>query len=107
MSRKKKSRSIALREASAAVIENSPPFQVIGPIVFVLISATILAYSNCFLGPFLFDDDQAIIQNTTILHLWPPWIPFFPPSELTVGGRPLLNLTFAINYAISGMQTWS
>ncbi|HUB66943.1 MAG TPA: tetratricopeptide repeat protein [Candidatus Methylacidiphilales bacterium] len=108
MSRKKKSRSIAVapRGAPAATRITSAPLPALAPVLFVIISATILAYSNCFIGPFLFDDDQAIIQNTT-LHLWPPWIPFFPPSELTVGGRPLLNLTFAINYAISGMQTWS
>jgi Flp pilus assembly protein TadD/ABC-type cobalt transport system substrate-binding protein len=73
-----------------------------------LVLVTLLVYSNSFGGSFIYDDDQAVNKNTSIEHLWPPWGPLFPPANLTVGGRPLLNLSFAINYAINGRHaTWS
>ena len=42
-----------------------------------------------------------------IRHFWPTWEVFSPPGDLTVSGRPLANLTLAINYALSGTNTWS
>ncbi len=65
--------------------------------------ATVAAFSNSFGGPFVFDDEAAILQNPTIRHLWPIWGSLCPPnSGETVSGRPLLNLSLAINYALSG-----
>ena len=65
-----------------------------------------LAYFNSFSVPFIFDDGAAIVQNPTIRHLsrlgevlaGPPW------ASLTVNGRPLLNLTLALNYAFGGLD---
>ncbi|MCE0497490.1 MAG: tetratricopeptide repeat protein [Methylacidiphilales bacterium] len=128
MSRKKKNRSQAFRAAPSALAEKSPPLE--GPppprsasparspilvekgsplwIIGLIVLVILLVYSNSFTGPFLFDDDQAIMKNYSIEHLWPPWAPLDPPCFLTVGGRPLLNLSFAINYAINGRSgTWS
>ena len=40
--------------------------------------------------------------------LWPIWKPLCPPNHgETVTGRPLLNLSLAVNYAISGLDVWS
>ena len=65
------------------------------------------AYHQTFSVPFIFDDEPAILDNPTIRHLWPVWNTFSPPGGLTVTGRPLANLTLAINYALSGTNTWS
>jgi tetratricopeptide (TPR) repeat protein len=72
-------------------------------------AAAIAAYSNSFAGPFVFDDPFAIASNPTIRHLWPPWAPLLPPHGrgLTVEGRPLLNLSLALDYAVSGTRVWS
>jgi len=73
----------------------------------LLVLAALGAYANSFSGPFLYDDLSAIQSNLSILHLWPPWVPLLPPGNLTVGGRPILNLSFALNYAMSGFNVWS
>lgn len=69
--------------------------------------AVLAAYHNSFSGPFVFDDEPAVLDNPTIRHLWPVWRTFEPPPSMTVTGRPFSNFTLAINYAISGTRTWS
>ena len=70
----------------------------------LIVLATVLAYRNSFSGPFIFDD-LAISQNPTIRELWPIWKPLCPPNHgEPVTGRPLLNLSFAVNYAVSGLN---
>src|SRR5664280_1677877 len=73
----------------------------------VICLAILAAYHNSFLGPFVFDDEPAVLDNPTIRQLWPISQPLSPPADLTVSGRPLANLTLAINYALSGTQIWS
>jgi protein O-mannosyl-transferase len=70
----------------------------------VIAAAAFAAYSRTFSVPALFDDDPSIADNPTIRHLGTS---FFPPSFATVGGRPVLNLSLAVNYAISGTAVWS
>jgi tetratricopeptide (TPR) repeat protein len=71
-------------------------------------AAAALAYADSFLGGFQFDDLPAIKDNPTIRQLWPPGIALSPPhGGLTVSGRPVLNLSLALNYAVSGLDTWS
>jgi protein O-mannosyl-transferase len=70
----------------------------------VLAAAALAAYSGTFSVPALFDDDPSIADNPTIRHLASA---FSPPSYATVGGRPILNLSLAANYAISGSRLWS
>jgi len=65
--------------------------------------AALAAYHNSFSGPFVFDDLASITDNPTIRHLGSAWS---PPVDSTAGGRPLLNLTFAINYALGGLNVW-
>ena len=69
-----------------------------------ILFSTLLAYHNSFTGPFVYDDEFSIQENPTIRHLWPIWQPLSPPrtSGATVEGRPLINLSFAINYALGG-----
>jgi tetratricopeptide (TPR) repeat protein len=70
----------------------------------VLSAAALLAYCRTFTVPALFDDDPSIADNPTIRHLATA---FVPPSFATVGGRPILNLSLALNYALSGDRLWS
>lgn len=63
-----------------------------------------LAYANGLSGPFLFDDDRSIVTNAQIRQLWPPAVPLSPPDETPVARRPLVNLSFALNYAVSGLD---
>jgi len=62
-----------------------------------------LAYSNSFAGRFIFDD-RNILEDPSIRHLWPPWTAMFSPNNVA---RPVVGLTFAINYQISGLEVWS
>jgi hypothetical protein len=70
----------------------------------LLVLAALVAYQNSFSVPFLFDDTAAIVDNPTIRHLWPIGEPLSPPGGLTVGGRPVLNLSFAVNQALGGLN---
>jgi tetratricopeptide (TPR) repeat protein len=68
-------------------------------------AAAILAYGNSFHGPFLHDDAGSIVRNLTIRKVSSGLFP--PPGGYPVSGRPVLNLSFALNYAMSGMEVWS
>ena len=75
----------------------------------IIVVAALAAFHNSFSGPFIFDDRAAILGNPTIRHLWPIGPVLSPPraTGTTVNGRPLLNLSLAVNYAISGTAVWS
>ena len=69
-----------------------------------LAAATVAAYGRTLCVPFLFDDTTSIAGNATIRHLVTA---FRPPAGATVSGRPVLNLSLAANYAVSGTSVWS
>jgi len=72
----------------------------------LIIAAGLWAYHNSFHGPFIFDDKISITWNPSIRHLWPIWKALTPPHGMagTVEGRPLLNLSLAVNYAVGGTR---
>jgi len=73
----------------------------------LLVLLLFLAYSNSFQAPFIRDDNSSIPENPSIQHLWPPAKVLSPPhSGETVGGRPVLNLSLALNYAAGGTEPW-
>ncbi len=74
-----------------------------------IVAAAFVAYANTFSAPFVFDDVASITDNPTIRHLWPLRDALSPPPDwgFTVSGRPVLNLSLAVNYAISGLDVWS
>jgi protein O-mannosyl-transferase len=73
-------------------------------VAFIVVS-TITAYANSFYGVFVFDDFGAIVDNMTIRHLWDiERILMPPPNGETVSGRPLLNLSLTVDYAIGGIR---
>ena len=73
----------------------------------IIIIAALGAYRNSFSGPFIFDGKTSIAQNSNIRQLWPIWDIFPAEPGATVAGRPVLSLSFALNYQISGLKVWS
>jgi len=72
-------------------------------IVYIVL-AGVLVYGNGLSGPLLFDDETSILNNTSIRQLTPLSGPLSPPRDTPVAGRPAVNLTFALNYAIGGLD---
>lgn len=73
----------------------------------LLVVALGLAYANTFRSPFLFDDVGAVLNNPTIRRL-DTFAIFQPPADgSTTTGRPIVNFSFALNYAVSGEAPWS
>jgi len=70
----------------------------------LLVLASLAAYANSFHGAWIFDDLAAIVNNPTIREGRTAFSP--PGGGLTVSGRPLLNASFALSYALSGTATW-
>jgi tetratricopeptide (TPR) repeat protein len=71
----------------------------------VIALATGMAYRNSFTVPFFFDDTSAITNNPTIRRLAALGdVLSPPPTGSGVTGRPLVNLSFAVNYALGGLQ---
>lgn len=73
----------------------------------VLIAVTVLVYADSFHGPFIFDDLVSIQNNPQIRSLWPLSEAMRSPPSTSLSGRPLVSLSFALNYAISGLEVWS
>jgi tetratricopeptide (TPR) repeat protein len=72
----------------------------------LLIVAVAAAYANSFHGPFIFDDNNSIVDNPSIRHLWSARVLSAPPTCLTTVGRPIVNVSLAINYAAGGLNVW-
>ena len=56
-------------------------------------------------GPFVFDDHPSIVENRSIRSLRPLNRSMFSERDTPTAGRPLANFSFAVNYAIGGMNT--
>jgi protein O-mannosyl-transferase len=70
----------------------------------VLAAVAALAYARTFSVPLFYDDVPSIVHNPTLRHLGAA---FWPAGRSTVSGRPVLNLSLALNYAVSGLGVWS
>ena len=69
-------------------------------------------YANALHGPHLLDDRRAIVENASIRQLSPLSAVLHPPRQMPVTGRPLVNLSFAVNYAsgelaVQGYHAWN
>ena len=70
----------------------------------VVLAAVAAVYLGGLHGAFLYDDLGSIPENPSIRHLATA---LNPPAATTVDGRPFLNFTFALNFAVSGTDPWS
>lgn len=72
------------------------------PYAIALAAAAVACYANALNNPFVFDDIEAIVENPHIRTLWPLWLTLSAPSQSVEAGRPLVALSFALNYAVGG-----
>jgi tetratricopeptide (TPR) repeat protein len=72
----------------------------------VILFAALAAYHKSFAVPLLLDDVPSITRNSSIHQLWPIWSVLSPPVDAFVGGRPVVNFSFAANYALGGAVVW-
>jgi protein O-mannosyl-transferase len=76
----------------------------------VLTFAVIAVYARAIDAPFIFDDVPAVVENDSITRLWPlvgdevRRGPLNPDTNLTMGRRPLANLSLAVDYALHGLD---
>ena len=73
----------------------------------VIVLAALVAWHNSLSAPFIFDDEAVIQENPTIRHLSDLGTVLSPPAVgggSGVTGRPIVNLSLAINYALGGLE---
>lgn len=84
----------------------APDLQVRPPGIhaLVLVIAGIAIYANSLSGPFVFDDVPAIAESAAV-RAWPdlPAV-IAADSESPLASRPLVSLSFALNYAVHGLD---
>jgi len=76
----------------------------------LLVAAAVAVYLNTLSNPFLLDDQATVAQNLLVhrgdiagIFTTPSW---FAQGLLEQGYRPLVSLTFALNYALGGLQPY-
>jgi Tfp pilus assembly protein PilF len=60
------------------------------------------AYSNSFRGAWVYDDFSAVVRNASLESVSRAWAP--PTNGSPVSGRPLVNVSFAANVAVGGLN---
>lgn len=68
----------------------------------IVAAATLVAHAPAWRGAFVSDDISEIAENPAIRVLWPPWVPMFEGTPMP--HRPLPYYTFAMNYAMHGLD---
>ncbi|MCC6408109.1 MAG: tetratricopeptide repeat protein [Planctomycetes bacterium] len=74
---------------------------------FALLVAVCVAFANSFAGVLLFDDVPDIVLNPALRQLWPPTSDLWAVPGCGLTGRPVVAFSFALNYAVSELGTWS
>jgi tetratricopeptide (TPR) repeat protein len=69
-----------------------------------ILALGLVAYLPATGGPFVFDDFQSFVTNPTIRDVGQPLAVLSPPRESPMAGRPVVNATLAVNYAIDGLN---
>jgi tetratricopeptide (TPR) repeat protein len=77
--------------------------------LFLVLAATLVAYSNNFTAEFVYDDYPFIVENASIRSLSNPARFFYDRASFSDKGayviyRPLAALSFAANYAVAGYR---
>ena len=70
--------------------------------ILLIAAAASAAYFNSLRVPFIFDDGPSTAGNASIRNLVQLGRVLAPPAGTTVSGRPVANLSFAVNYALGG-----
>lgn len=70
----------------------------------LIVLAGCAAYANSLSIPFVLDDEGTVVQNPDIRQLGDLWRVLLPSPNSATAGRPLVSLSFALNYAIGGQN---
>lgn len=76
----------------------------VGVAAGIVVVAVLIAWANTWHAPFVLDDQGTIVDNATLRDVSSgAWMA--PPATAgeTVSGRPVLNLSFALNHAVGGL----
>src|SRR5262245_50737787 len=109
MTAKRKTDTPALSSRARGARAGGPPAPPPAPAVFawwpvtLIVAAIVATYWNSLHVPFIGDDVVSIVQSPSIRKLW-DWAVLFAEDDTSFAGRPLVNITFAINYAIGGLD---
>jgi protein O-mannosyl-transferase len=68
----------------------------------IIAVAALAVYWNSFNGAFVFDDIPWILLDPGVHKLWPLTDVLFSANPHFVSGRPVVNLSIAINYVLGG-----
>jgi len=101
----KSQRSLGTPDSGCSVLPSPGPLDG-GPFkrwipILAIVAAGAIVYAGSLGGIFVLDDIGNIVLNEHIRHLWPIW------DVLTHRRRPVVNLSLAVNYAISQYHVWS
>jgi len=71
----------------------------------IIAIAAVAAFTTGVRTPFQYDDLSTVVENTSIRSLSDIGLALSPPpNDAPTAGRPLLNLSYAIDYAIGGIN---
>src|SRR5689334_22528434 len=76
----------------------------------LLAIAIAVVYGRALDVPFVFDDNESVVTNTSIRSLWPligneeHRGPLNPVRDLPTTARPVVNYSFALNYHFGGLD---
>lgn len=94
--------SIASRRGDAHTSSGlaTPTARVVTAGALLILALAFIAYSNAWHGPFVYDDVREVLQNPSISDL------SHVRAVLTYAPtRPLVNLSYALDYAVGGLDT--
>jgi tetratricopeptide (TPR) repeat protein len=74
--------------------------------ILVCLAAAAAVFAPCLTAPFLVDDVLSVPGNPSLRTLWPPWSMLAAPWENPLAGRPVVNVSFALNRAVTGLAPW-
>jgi protein O-mannosyl-transferase len=70
---------------------------------FAIIIAVVVAYIPALPGPFVMDDVLGVTGNPSIERFMPPGSAFTPPPNTPVSGRPVVNVSLAVNHRLNDL----
>ncbi len=103
MSRRRTAPSAPRTAGSAPSTLPSAPSSARWPFALIAV-AGLVTYANALGHPFVFDDAGTVVNNATIRAVGSSLLG--GPVQGTTAGRPLVNLTLAMNYAVGGLSPW-
>jgi protein O-mannosyl-transferase len=78
-----------------------------GAAILAIVLSAIAVYWGTLSAPLIYDDRLWITWNPSIQNLRAIAAVLSPPPTSVVFGRPVLSLSLALNYAVSGDRAWS